>query len=66
MFSETYYNWTKNQWTVPVNAVVSFLLKPGGQNLVVTLIGRYFAERAAYDPQWGTQLNFNFLFPEGP
>jgi hypothetical protein len=66
MFSETYYNWTRNQWTVPVNAGVSFLLKPGGQNLVVTLIGRYFAERAAYDPQWGTQLNFNFLFPEGP
>ncbi|MEY4684840.1 MAG: hypothetical protein RLZ25_1299 [Pseudomonadota bacterium] len=65
MFSETYYNWTRNQWTVPVNAGVSFLVKPGGQNVVVTLIGRYFAERSAYDPQWGTQLNFNFLFPEG-
>ncbi len=65
MYSESYYNWTRNQWTVPLNAGASVLVKPGGQHIIVTLVGRYYVERAPYEPQWGTQLNFNFLFPEG-
>ena len=63
LYSETAYNWNTDQWTVPINASVSTLVAPGGQNIVVTLAGRYYAERGLWDPQWGAQLNFNFLFP---
>ena len=63
MFSETIYNWNNEQWTVPLNASVSALVKPGGQNIVVSVGGRYYVERGFWDPQWGAQLNFNFLFP---
>lgn len=63
LYSETAYNWNTDQWTVPINASVSTLIAPGGQNIVVTLAGRYYAERGLWDPQWGAQLNFNFLFP---
>ena len=63
LYSETAYNWNTDQWTVPINASASILVAPGGQNIVVTLAGRYYAERGLWDPQWGAQLNFNFLFP---
>ena len=64
LYSETFYNWNTEQWTVPLNLSVSTLVAPGGQNIVVTLAGRYYAERGLWDPQWGAQLNFNFLFPQ--
>ena len=63
LYSETVYNWNTNEWTVPINASVSTLIAPAGQNIVVTLAGRYYAERDLWAPQWGAQLNFNFLFP---
>lgn len=64
VFSETAYNWNTHQWTVPLNASIGTLVKPGGQNIVITLGGRYYAERGPLEPRWGAQLNFNFLFPE--
>lgn len=64
LYSETFYNWNTEQWTVPLNLSVSTLFAPGGQNIVVTLAGRYYVERGTWDPQWGAQLNFNFLFPQ--
>lgn len=63
LYSETAYNWNTDQWTIPVNASISTLIAPGGQNVVITFAGRYYAERGLWDPQWGAQLNFNFLFP---
>ncbi len=63
LYSESFYNWNDDQWTVPVNLAVSTLFAPGGQNVVVTLAGRHYVERGLWDPQWGAQLNFNFLFP---
>lgn len=64
LFSETVYNWNKDQWTLPINAAVSTLVSPGGQDVVITLVGRYYAERGLWDPSWGAQLNINFLFPQ--
>jgi len=56
------------RWRTPQDikrayASASFLVAHGGQNIVVTLAGRYYAERGLWDPRWGAQLNFNFLFP---
>jgi hypothetical protein len=64
LYSESFYDWNRSQWTVPINAGVSTLLTPWNQHVVLTLAGRYYAERGPYDPVWGAQINFNFLFPQ--
>ena len=61
---EPYYNWSHSQWTAPVNVWTSHLVEPLGQPIIITLDGRYYFERAVYDPKWGVQVNFNFLFPQ--
>lgn len=60
---EPYLNWTNGQWTAPANVWTSHLVEPFGQPVVITLDGRYYFERTPYDPKWGAQVNFNFLFP---
>ena len=60
---EPYLNWTNGKWTAPVNLWTSHLVEPFGQPTVITLDGRYYFERTPYDPKWGVQINFNFLFP---
>jgi hypothetical protein len=60
---EPYLNWTNGKWTAPVNLWTSHLVEPLGQPTIITLDGRYYFERTPYDPKWGVQVNFNFLFP---
>lgn len=60
---EPHLNWTDGKWTAPVNFWTSHLVKIGEQPIIVTLDGRYYFERTPYDPKWGVQMNFNFLFP---
>lgn len=60
---EPYLNWTDGTWTAPLNLWTSHLVEPFGQPTVITLDGRYYFERTPYDPKWGVQVNFNFLFP---
>lgn len=62
-YTESIYNWNNERWTVPLDGTISTLVKPFGQDLVVTVGGRYYVERGFWDPQWGALLNFNFLFP---
>lgn len=58
------YDWIVDDWIVPIHFSVSQLLQPGGQPLVLTLGGQYFARRAIDGPEWGGQFSVNFLFPE--
>ena len=41
------------QWTVPINATLSQLLKIGGQPLQLQLGYRYYAEAPTNGPDWG-------------
>lgn len=62
--TQSTYDWTGEQWTVPINLTVSQMVKVCGQSVNVTLGGRYYAVRPAGGPDWGMQLSFNFLFPK--
>jgi hypothetical protein len=62
--TESTYNWSANQWTIPLNLTVSQLLKIHGLPVQFTLGGRYYAERPAGGPDWGLRFVVTFLFPK--
>ena len=62
--TESTYDWEARQWTVPVNAGVSQVLRLGGQLVQVGASARYWAtgpERAPHG--WGLRLTVTLLFP---
>jgi hypothetical protein len=62
--TESTYDWENEQWTVPINASISQLLKIGGQPLQLQLGYRYYAEAPTYGPDWGIRFQVSFLFPK--
>ncbi len=63
--SESTYDWTNDQWTVPVVGSISQVLKIGKQPISVQLGGKYFAEGPSGAPEWGARLTFTLLYPTG-
>lgn len=61
--TETIYDWSRRQWTVPINAGVSQLVTIGGQPMQIGAGVRYFAEAPDGGPDWGLRLNLTFVFP---
>ncbi len=64
MNTESTYDWDEDQWTVPVQAGVSQLLKVGKQPISLGLFGRYWAEGPDSAPDWSLRFVFTFLFPK--
>jgi hypothetical protein len=62
--TESTYDWTNEQWTVPFNFVVRQLFNIGGQEVSVALGMRYYAETPAGGPKWGVRLGVTLLFPK--
>lgn len=62
MDTQSVYSWVTDKWVVPINFTVSQMVKAGSQPIIVTLGGRYFAEKPVGGPEWGGQLSFIFLF----
>lgn len=64
--TESTYDWKDNQWSVPINAMVTQLLKVGDQRIQVGGGLRYWAEspEGAADG-WGARAVLTFLFPAG-
>jgi hypothetical protein len=61
---ESTYDWEGSQWSVPVNANISQLLKLGGQLLQVGAGVRYWAEAPAGGAEgWGLRMQLTLLFP---
>jgi hypothetical protein len=63
--TESTYDWKNKQWSVPINAVVSKVMKVGGQAVSIGGGVRYWAdspEAGAHD--WGLRLFVTFLFPK--
>lgn len=63
--AESTYDWNNSQWTVPVNATVSQLVKVGGLPVQFTVGGRYYAEGPSGAPEWGLRFVITPLFPTG-
>ncbi len=62
--AESTCDWKDDQWTVPVNATVSQLLKIGPQILSLTVGARYWAEHGDNGPErWGVRAGITLLFP---
>jgi hypothetical protein len=62
--TESTYDWENSQWTVPLNASVTQMLKIGGQPLTLQLGYRYYAETPDNGPDWGIRFAITFLFPK--
>jgi hypothetical protein len=62
--TESTYDWTDSQWTVPVNFQIQQLLKIGKQPVAFQLGYRYYAQRPLGGPDWGLRFTITFLFPK--
>jgi hypothetical protein len=61
--TESTYDWAISRWTVPLNPLVSQVLKVGGVPLSIGLGARYYATRPAGGPDWGLRFVVTLLFP---
>jgi hypothetical protein len=62
--SESTYNWETDEWSVPINATVSQLLKLGSMPVQISGGVRYWAESPENGPEdWGFRLQMTLLFP---
>jgi hypothetical protein len=63
--TESTYDWEHEHWTVPINLMLSQVLKVGGLPLSLQLGARYYAETPAGGPNWGLRFTITPLFPTG-
>ena len=64
MNTESTYDWTAGQWTVPFNWTVQQLLKIGKQPVAFQLGYRAYADRPPGGPNWGLRFTVTLLFPK--
>lgn len=62
--TESTYNFETRQWTVPLNATVSQLMKIHGQLISVVLGYRYYAKNQTGGANHGFRLQVTLLFPK--
>jgi hypothetical protein len=63
--TESTYDWKAEEWSVPINATVSKLVKFGRQPVSIGGGIRYWADSPDGGPRdWGLRLSVTFLFPK--
>jgi hypothetical protein len=62
--TESTYDWTGAEWTVPIFGGVSQVMKLGNQPLSLQLGARVWADGPDAAPEWGIRFNVVFLFPK--
>jgi len=62
--SESTYNWKTKQWAVPVNVLVSQLVRVGKQPVSFGLGGRYYFATPDFGPHWGMRFVVTLLYPK--
>jgi hypothetical protein len=63
--TESTYDWTNDQWSVPINAVVAQLLPVFGQPVSFSAGVRYWAEAPENGPEgWGLRAAVTYVFPK--
>ena len=62
--TESTYDWSNSQWSVPLNGMVSQLVKIGNHPVQFGLGLRYYAEGPDGGPDWGMRFVVTFLFPK--
>jgi hypothetical protein len=61
---ESTYDWDGGEWNVPLNFVVSQLLKIGDQPLQIFGGVRYYLDAPNGGAEWGLRFGVTFLFPQ--
>lgn len=59
---ETSYDWSREQWTLPLGAGVSQLVKIGEVPVNLSLQGRTWLDGPSNAPEWGMRFNAVFVF----
>jgi hypothetical protein len=59
--TESTYDWTNTQWTVPINLVVRQLFELFEERVSIALGGRYYVAKPAGGPDWGIRLGVTFI-----
>ena len=63
--TESIYDWKNEQWTVPVNLMVTKVVKLGSQLVSVGGGVTYWAEAPETGPEgWGARIIFTMIFPK--
>lgn len=62
--TETTYDWQNEEWTVPLNFIVSQMFKIGDQPMQAFVGSRYYPEKPDNGPEWGIRFGLTFLFPK--
>lgn len=62
--TESTYDWTAQEWTVPINVMIGQVVRIGKQPVSLQLGGRYYAESPDGGPEWGLRFNVVLLFPK--
>ena len=60
---ESSYDWTGEQWTVPLNVGVTHMYQLGGQKVQAGIFGRYYVEKPDGGPDWGLRFVLTYLIP---
>lgn len=60
---ESTYDWTREQWTVPLNVGVTHMYKLGEQRIQAGIFGRYYVEKPDGGPDWGLRFVVTYLIP---
>jgi hypothetical protein len=63
--SESTFNWTASEWTVPINLTISHIYNFGKQPVSLALDGRVYAVTPDEGPEWGLRAVATFLLPTG-
>lgn len=61
---ESTYDWQGKEWNVPLNFMVSQLMKVGSQRVQLFAGARYYIDTPEGGPEWGLRFGFTFLFPK--
>jgi hypothetical protein len=62
--TESSYNWKTEEWTVPVNAAISQLVKIDKQPVQFHLGYRNYLDRPDGGPDWGLRFQVTLQFPK--
>lgn len=62
---ESTYDWQREQWNIPLNIIVSQLVKIGDQPVQLSGGVRYYLETPEGGPEWGLRFAVTWLFPRG-
>lgn len=62
--TESTYNWSLEEWTVPLHLILRQLVKPGGQPMQLEIGGTYYAASPDNGPEWGLRFTVTFVFPK--